>query len=54
MLVTEAEEVDGRLRKYYSLTPLGSATAQQKVSEFERFVTMMRTLLQMPPDVAAG
>ena len=54
LLITESEEVDGRLRKYYSLTPLGSTTAAQKVSEFERFVAMMRTLLQSPPDVATG
>ncbi len=54
LLVTESEEVDGRLRKYYSLTPLGSQTAVQKVSEFERFVAMMRTLLQSSPDVAGG
>ena len=54
LLVTESEEVDGRLRKYYSLTPLGNETAVQKVSDFERFVAMMRTLLQSPPDAAAG
>lgn len=45
-LLTESEEVDGRLRKYYTLTPSGSATAVQKVSEFERFVEAMQTLLQ--------
>ena len=54
LLVTESEEVDGRLRKYYSLTPLGSETAVQKVSDFEHFVAMMRTLLQSSPDAAAG
>lgn len=48
LLVTESVEVDGRLRKYYSLTPSGTETAQQKVSEFERFVDMMRSLLQAP------
>jgi DNA-binding PadR family transcriptional regulator len=54
MLTTESEEVDGRLRKYYSLTPLGTETAVQKVSDFERFAAMMRILLQSPPDVAPG
>ncbi len=54
MLVTESEEVEGRLRKYYSVTPLGSQTADEKVSEFERFVGLMRILLQSPPDVALG
>lgn len=48
LLLTESVEVDGRLRKYYSLTPSGSETAHQKVSEFERFVDMMRLLLQTP------
>lgn len=48
LLMTESVAVDGRTRKYYTLTPSGSATAHQKVSEFERFVTMMRSLLQAP------
>ena len=48
LLMTESMEVDGRTRKYYSLTPSGSETAHQKVSEFERFVTIMRSLLQTP------
>ena len=48
LLMTESIEIDGRLRKYYSLTPTGSETARQKVSEFERFVEMMRSLLQTP------
>ncbi|GAB3554076.1 PadR family transcriptional regulator [Spirosoma fluminis] len=54
LLITESVEVDGRLRKYYSLTPTGTATAIRKVSEFERFVEHMRTLLQSSPDVALG
>lgn len=54
LLVTESEEADGRLRKYYSLTPRGSETAIQKVSEFERFVELMQILLQSPPKVALG
>ncbi len=45
-LLTESEEVDGRLRKYYSLTPSGTASAIQKVSEFERFVEAMQILLK--------
>ncbi|GAB3639401.1 PadR family transcriptional regulator [Spirosoma arcticum] len=51
LLLTESVEVDGRMRKYYSLTPSGSETAHQKVSEFERFVDMMRLLLP-PPTLA--
>jgi PadR family transcriptional regulator PadR len=45
-LLTVSQEVDGRLRKYYSLTPTGSASAIQKVSEFERFVEAMQILLK--------
>lgn len=48
LVMTESVEVDGRTRKYYALTPSGTETAQQKVSEFERFVELMRSLLQSP------
>lgn len=48
LLMTESVEVDGRIRKYYALTPTGTETAQQKVSEFERFVAIMGSLLQSP------
>ncbi len=51
LLVTESEEADGRLRKYYSLTSKGSETAEQKVNDFERFVEAMKSLLQ--PDQPA-
>ncbi len=53
-LLTESEEVDGRLRKYYTLTPSGSATAIQKVNEFERFVEAMQTLLQTQQGLSLG
>ncbi|AXE18298.1 PadR family transcriptional regulator [Runella rosea] len=53
-LLTESEEVDGRLRKYYTLTPSGSATAIQKVSEFERFVEAMQILLQPQQGLSIG
>ncbi len=52
LLVTESVEVDGRLRKYYSLTPTGSKTAVRKVSEFEQFMETMRVLLLPPPTLA--
>ncbi len=51
-LTTESEEADGRLRKYYSLTPIGTQTAEQKVNEFERFVEAMRLLMQPQPQLA--
>lgn len=52
LLITESVEVEGRLRKYYSLTPTGSKTAIQKVSEFEQFMETMRALLLPPPTLA--
>ncbi len=52
LLLTESEEADGRLRKYYSLTPTGAATAQQKVNDFQRFVEAMQTLLQPNPELS--
>lgn len=52
LLVTESEEVDGRLRKYYSLTPTGSQTAVQKVSDFEQFMEAMKSLLSPAPQPA--
>ncbi|GAA4409981.1 PadR family transcriptional regulator [Nibrella viscosa] len=51
-LLTETEAVDGRLRKYYSLTPAGTATAQVKVAEFERFMAAMQALMQAGPGIA--
>jgi PadR family transcriptional regulator, regulatory protein PadR len=49
LLITESEEAEGRLRKYYSLTPPGAAAAVQKVADFERFVEAMNALLQPTP-----
>jgi DNA-binding PadR family transcriptional regulator len=54
LLITESVAVDGRLRKYYSLTASGNDTAVQKISEFERFVDLMRTLLQSPQQLVIG
>jgi len=46
MLLTELEEVDGRLRKYYSLTGQGTATAEAKTLELERFLGVLQNLLK--------
>ncbi|MCK8490296.1 PadR family transcriptional regulator [Spirosoma sp. RP8] len=54
LLITESEEVEGRLRKYYSLTPTGAKAAEQKVSDFERFMEAMRALLHPPVSLATG
>ncbi len=53
-LTTQTQEVDGRLRKYYQLTPTGSETAVRKASEFEHFVHLMRRLIDPTPNVALG
>lgn len=48
LLITESEEAEGRLRKYYMLTPQGTEVAAQKISDFERFMNTMRNLLEFP------
>jgi len=45
MLITESVEVDGRLRKYYSLTTPGSEAALHKTNDLERFLDAVRLLL---------
>lgn len=45
LLVTESVEVDGRLRKYYSLTTPGSEVARDKTNDLERFIDAVRLLL---------
>lgn len=54
LLTTQSQEVDGRLRKYYQLTPTGNETAIRKVDEFERFIQLMRLLIRPTSDVAFG
>lgn len=54
LLTTETEEVEGRLRKYYTLTPQGTQAAVQKISDFERFMNTMRVLLQLPVNLATS
>ncbi|MBD2703483.1 PadR family transcriptional regulator [Spirosoma sp. BT702] len=54
LLITQSQEVDGRLRKYYLLTQMGSETALRKLGDFERFVYLMRLLISPAPNVALG
>ena len=49
LLVTEKVNIGRRVRKYYSLTDLGSSTAQVKVREFSEFVQTMKILLNLQP-----
>ena len=50
LLETHSEIVDGRLRKYYSLTKSGNETAKVKVSELNRFVETLQKVLAPNPD----
>ncbi len=45
VLLTESSEVDGRLRKYYSLTQQGVETAREKTMELGRFLSALQNLL---------
>ncbi len=48
LLITETEEVDGRLRKYYSLTTAGNQTAHSKTKELEKFLNALQNLIAKP------
>lgn len=48
VLVTESLEVEGRLRKYYSLTREGTEVAREKTMELGRFLNALRNLLGSP------
>ena len=54
LLRAESVEVDGRVRRYYSLTPDGSETAVRKISDFGRFIELMQNLLRFPQRLAIG
>jgi PadR family transcriptional regulator PadR len=44
-LTTETQPVDGRVRKYYSLTKDGNTEAKAKVAELEGFIVSLRQVL---------
>ncbi|WP_258105628.1 PadR family transcriptional regulator [Marinoscillum sp. MHG1-6] len=48
-LMTHSEIVDGRVRKYYSLTKSGNETAKVKVAELNRFVELLQNVLTPMP-----
>ncbi len=52
LLTTEKEAVGKRVRKYYRLTPIGTAARSTKVNEFVEYVRAMQLLLNPKP--AAG
>ena len=45
LLKTNTEVVDNRVRKYYSLTPAGKKLAKEKVSELQRFMEVVKAIL---------
>ena len=45
-LVTTTEIVENRVRKYYSLTPAGKKMAKAKVSELQRFTSILTAIIQ--------
>ena len=50
LIVSEKEKVGGRVRKYYRLSDLGTASARDYVQEFQEFVRMMNRILQLKPE----
>jgi PadR family transcriptional regulator PadR len=44
-LTTETLRVDGRRRKYYSITPQGGKAAKQKMNELAEYLEHMQLLL---------
>lgn len=51
VLTTKAEKVDGRIRKYYEITPKGNAAAEIRISELEVFAESLNRILN-PKTVA--
>ena len=48
LLTTESGLVDNRARKYYSLTKKGNEVAKVKVSELEKFLDTVKSILIAP------
>ena len=52
LVTTETEYIGKRIRKYYSLSPAGKATAKEKVKEMAAFMQTMALLLDIQPKTA--
>ena len=50
-LDTVKEYIGKRVRKYYTLTEQGQATAQEKVNELQDFIVTMKCLLNLKPSI---
>lgn len=49
LLQTEKVYIGKRVRKYYTLTPLGDKATSTKLQEFESFVKTMQLILGLKP-----
>ena len=52
LLTTESEIVDGRVRKYYSLTKEGNVTAKEKVAELTQFIEVIKAVISPSPSLS--
>ncbi|GAB3938444.1 PadR family transcriptional regulator [Mucilaginibacter myungsuensis] len=51
LLQTTSEIVDGRARKYYSLTPQGGKAVTSKMEEARAFIEQLQNLLDLKPAI---
>lgn len=47
LLKTQTEAIGKRVRKYYSLTPVGKKEVKEKVNEFKAFIKTMSAVLNL-------
>jgi len=45
ILTPETERVDGRIRKYYKITPKGNAVAKDRIAELKAFAENLNLIL---------
>ncbi len=51
VVTTEIVNIGKRVRKYYKLTPKGKINAMEKVNEFADFISTMKFLLDIKPQL---
>ncbi|AKD54073.1 PadR family transcriptional regulator [Spirosoma radiotolerans] len=51
LLTTETQVVDGRARKYYSLTKIGHAEATGRIAELTAFLENLNLVLNLKPSL---
>lgn len=50
LVTTEKEQVGGRMRKYYRLSPAGEHSAATYLKQFQQFIGLMSRVLQLKTD----